>query len=53
MDRFYGTSYIECNNIDQNNLAKGFTVATKVKINQAEQTGINYMGLWGRHINST
>ncbi|MFR8233904.1 MAG: LamG domain-containing protein [Clostridia bacterium] len=50
---FNGTSYIECNSIDQNKLVKGFTVATKVKINQAEQTGINWMGLWGRHINST
>ena len=50
---FNGTSYIECNSIDQKNLVKGFTIATKVKINQAEQTGINWMGLWGRHINST
>lgn len=47
---FNGTSYIECNSVDQKKLEKGFTVATKVKINQAEQTGINHMGLWGRHL---
>lgn len=49
---FNGTSYIECNGIDQNNLVKGYTIATKIKLNKLEQTGINYMGIWGRHINS-
>ncbi len=47
---FAGTSHIELNNIDQNDLLQdGFTIATKVNINREQQATKMYMGLWGNH----
>lgn len=47
---FAGTSYIELNNVDQNDLYQEYTIATKVNLNQAKQTSKNYMGLYGKHL---
>lgn len=50
---FAGTSHIELNNINQNDLVQnGFTIATKVNINHEQQATKMYMGLWGNHMDS-
>lgn len=49
---FRGTSHIELNNINQDNLYKEYTIATKIKINKKEQQSKSYMGIYGNHLNS-
>lgn len=49
---FAGTSHIELNNVDQNDLYQEYTIATKVNINQEKQITKNYMGLYGNHLDN-
>lgn len=46
---FAGTSHIELNDINQNDLYQQYTIATKIKVEQQQQTSKKYMGLWGNH----